>query len=73
VVLQDPMGALNPRQSVYEAVAEGIRIHRLDGDEDELVARALARTGLRPPERFFLSYPHEFSGGSASGWFSRPR
>jgi oligopeptide/dipeptide ABC transporter ATP-binding protein len=63
VVFQDPMGSLNPRQSVYEAVAEGVRIHRLQGDEKEIVAQALARAGLRPPERFFLSYPHELSGG----------
>src|ERR671912_2734541 len=63
VVFQDPIGSLNPRQSVYEAVAEGVRIHGLQGDEGEIVARALARAGLRPPERFFLSYPHELSGG----------
>ncbi len=63
LVLQDPSGALNPRHTVYEAVAEGLRIHRVPGDEQELVARALARAGLRPPERFFLSYPHELSGG----------
>jgi ABC-type oligopeptide transport system ATPase subunit len=63
LVLQDPTGALNPRQSVYEAVAEGIRIHKIPGDEERLVADALARAGLRPPERFFLSYPHELSGG----------
>ncbi len=63
LVLQDPTGALNPRQSVYEAVAEGIRIHRLRGNEEELVARALSRAGLRPPQRFFLRYPHELSGG----------
>ena len=63
VVFQDPMGSLNPRQSVYEAVAEGVRIHELEGDEGEIVARALARAGLRPPERFFLDYPHELSGG----------
>jgi peptide/nickel transport system ATP-binding protein len=63
LVLQDPTGALNPRQSVYEAVAEGIRIHKIPGHEEELVANALSRAGLRPPERFFLSYPHELSGG----------
>src|SRR5215813_10710115 len=63
LVLQDPTGALNPRQSVYEAVAEGLRIHKIPGDEETLVADALARAGLRPPERFFLSYPHELSGG----------
>jgi oligopeptide/dipeptide ABC transporter ATP-binding protein len=63
MVYQDPAGALNPRQTVYESVAEGLRIHRVPGNEEELVARALSRTGLRPPERFFQLYPHEISGG----------
>ena len=63
LVLQDPTGALNPRQSVYESVAEGLRIHGVKGDEETLVAEALARSGLRPPRRFFLAYPHELSGG----------
>ncbi len=72
LILQDPSGALNPRQSVYESVAEGVRIHKLvdshrrAGDqvtETDLVARALSQAGLRPPERFFLNYPHELSGG----------
>ena len=63
MVFQDPTGALNPRQTIYEAVAEGLRIHRIKGDEETLVARALSRSGLRPPERFFLLYPHELSGG----------
>ncbi len=63
MIFQDPMGSLNPRQTVYEIVAEPARIHGLEGSEEELVAAALARAGLRPPERFFLSYPHELSGG----------
>jgi oligopeptide/dipeptide ABC transporter ATP-binding protein len=63
MVYQDPTGALNPRQTIYESVAEGLRIHKVHGDEEELVARALSRAGLRPPERFFLLYPHELSGG----------
>ncbi|MGZ5399190.1 MAG: oligopeptide/dipeptide ABC transporter ATP-binding protein, partial [Nocardioides sp.] len=62
-------GSLNPRQSVYESVAEGIRLHRrVAGDpegrsEVELVAAALSEAGLRPPEGLFLRYPHELSGG----------
>jgi peptide/nickel transport system ATP-binding protein len=48
---------------VYEAVAEGLRVHRVEGDEETRVADALSRAGLRPPERFFLRYPHELSGG----------
>ena len=67
LVLQDPLGALNPRHTVYEAVAEGLRVHRLvaksDKSETELVAAALASAGLRPPETLFLRYPHELSGG----------
>lgn len=62
LVLQDPTGSLNPRHTVYEAVAEGVRIHRL-GHEEARVAQALSRCGLRPPERFFGRYPHELSGG----------
>jgi peptide/nickel transport system ATP-binding protein len=63
MVFQDPAGALNPRQTVYESVAEGLRVHGIHEDEQGRVARALASAGLRPPERFFLLYPHELSGG----------
>ncbi len=70
LVLQDPTGALNPRHSVYDSVAEGLRIHGVvssrggeDRSETQLVAHALSQAGLRPPERIFLNYPHELSGG----------
>ncbi|MDX6325914.1 MAG: hypothetical protein QOK15_2268, partial [Nocardioidaceae bacterium] len=68
MVLQDAAGSLNPRQSVYESVAEGLRLHRRVASSDgateaDLVARALSDAGLRPPERLFLRYPHELSGG----------
>jgi peptide/nickel transport system ATP-binding protein len=72
LILQDPSGALNPRQTVYESVAEGLRIHRVvdryrksgdDVTEIDLVSKALSQAGMRPPERFFLSFPHELSGG----------
>jgi oligopeptide/dipeptide ABC transporter ATP-binding protein len=69
MILQDAAGSLNPRQTVYESVAEGIRLHArvaTDADgrsEPTLVAAALAEAGLRPPERLFLRYPHELSGG----------
>jgi oligopeptide/dipeptide ABC transporter ATP-binding protein len=63
MVYQDPTGALNPRQTIYDSVAEGIRIHKIPGNEEELVATALSRAGMRPPDRFFLNFPHELSGG----------
>ncbi len=63
MVFQDPTGALNPRHTIYEAVAEGIRIHKVEGSEPTLVADALSRAGLRPPEQYMPRYPHEVSGG----------
>ncbi|CAB4661242.1 unannotated protein [freshwater metagenome] len=63
LILQDPLGALNPRHTVYDAVAEGLRVQKIPGDETALVADALSRAGLRPPERFFMRFPHELSGG----------
>lgn len=62
-VLQDPTASLNPKHSVYEAVAEGIRIHRLPGDERERVAAALTQAELTPPERYYAAIPQELSGG----------
>ncbi len=63
MVFQDPTGALNPRHSIYDAVAEGIRIHGVAGNEPDLVAGALSRAGLRPPENYMPRFPHEVSGG----------
>jgi oligopeptide/dipeptide ABC transporter ATP-binding protein len=69
MVLQDPAGALNPRHTVYDSVAEGLRLHgavAADPEgrtETQLVASALSQAGLRPPETLFLRYPHELSGG----------
>ncbi|MGW4486314.1 nickel ABC transporter ATP-binding protein NikE [Amycolatopsis sp. NPDC004368] len=62
LVLQDPTSALNPAHTVYEAVAEGPRIHGLP-DEHDTVLRALEAAELRPPEKFLDRLPHELSGG----------
>jgi peptide/nickel transport system ATP-binding protein len=63
LVLQDPGAALNPRQNVYDAVAEGPRLHGLRAGLTERVASSLTRAGIRPPENFFERFPHELSGG----------
>jgi oligopeptide/dipeptide ABC transporter ATP-binding protein len=68
LVPQDPSGSLNPRHTVYLAVAEGLRIHtrRTIGrrpSERATVAAALSRAGLRPPDDFIPRYPHELSEG----------
>ena len=63
LVLQDPGGALNPRQNVFDAVAEGPRLHGMTAGLHQRVHDALARAGLRPPHDFVTRYPHELSGG----------
>ena len=62
-VPQDPTSALNPRHRVGDAVAEGLRVHRIPGDIQALVEQALADAELRPPRRYLDAYPHELSGG----------
>ncbi|MEO6997615.1 MAG: ABC transporter ATP-binding protein [Terracoccus sp.] len=63
LVLQDPGGALNPRQNVFDSVAEGLRLHGLTTDLSTKVHRALSQAGLRPPELFLERFPHNLSGG----------
>src|SRR6187401_1537891 len=64
IVFQDPFGALSPRMSVGDIVAEGLSVHQksLSYEEREArVVKALRDVGLDPAMRF--RYPHEFSGG----------
>ncbi len=64
IVFQDPFGALSPRMSVGDIVAEGLTVHqrKLSYEErDARVVKALGDVGLDPKTRF--RYPHEFSGG----------
>ncbi|MFC4140690.1 MULTISPECIES: ABC transporter ATP-binding protein [unclassified Microbacterium] len=63
MVLQDPTAALNPKLSIYESVAEGLRVQRYPGDEAERVAQSLIDAELTPPERFVTAIPQELSGG----------
>jgi len=64
IVFQDPFGALSPRMSVGDIVAEGLSVHQpklsRDGREARVI-QALREVGLDPATRF--RYPHEFSGG----------
>ncbi len=64
IVFQDPFGALSPRMSVGDIVAEGLSVHQraLSETEREVrVIKALRDVGMDPATRF--RYPHEFSGG----------
>jgi peptide/nickel transport system ATP-binding protein len=66
MVFQDPYEALNPRQSVYQILAEPLEIHgiaRTSAEKTARVAAALSDAGLKPPETFFQRYPEDLSGG----------
>ncbi len=63
IIFQDPYASLDPRTTVGNSIAEGLRIHRI-GDDDERrrrVRRMLEVVGMAP--RYAERYPHEFSGG----------
>ena len=66
LVFQDPYESLDPRQTVYDIVAEPLRIHGLaptDTERRQIVYDALAAAGLHPPEQIARRHPHHLSGG----------
>jgi peptide/nickel transport system ATP-binding protein len=66
MVFQDPYESLNPRKTVMDIVAEGLRIQKIVNSEKEVeekVIKTLEDVKLVPPEEFLLRYPHELSGG----------
>ena len=63
MIYQDPIASLDPRMTVYDTIAEGLRI-RGERDKQEIdkkVYGILDRVGL--VREHAGRYPHEFSGG----------
>ncbi|MGD9963101.1 MAG: ABC transporter ATP-binding protein [Thermoplasmata archaeon] len=66
IIFQDPYESLNPKQSIYDIIAEPLVVNNLGANEAERekrVVKALDDAGLRPPKDFMWRYPHEVSGG----------
>ena len=63
MIFQDPYASLNPRLTVFAALAEPMLVHRVcrPAEVAGRVAALMATVGLAP--RFMRKYPHEFSGG----------
>ncbi|MDH4039357.1 MAG: ABC transporter ATP-binding protein [Gammaproteobacteria bacterium] len=63
MIFQDPFASLNPRMTVYDALAEPLLLHRIENRKT--VARGVLKlmddVGLA--RAFVRKYPHEFSGG----------
>lgn len=63
MIFQDPIASLNPRMTVQEIIAEGLKIRGVK-DQAELhrrVVEMLEHVGLQAEHA--SRYPHEFSGG----------
>src|SRR5277367_1398883 len=63
MIFQDPYASLNPRMTVYDALAEAIRTRqKVSGNLlVSKVAQLMITVGLPPNQ--MRRYPHEFSGG----------
>jgi len=81
-IFQDPYESLNPRQTVFNTVAEPLEVHHLISNRTEKirsVTTILDSVGLKPPVNFLNRYPEELSGGQrqrvviAGGLILQPR
>jgi oligopeptide transport system ATP-binding protein len=63
MIFQDPISSLNPRMTVREIIAEGLKIRGIKDKAyiDKKVIEVLNLVGLLPEHA--TRYPHEFSGG----------
>lgn len=63
IIFQDPNASLNPRMTVFTALAEPMLTHGLARKNTVVaeVVKLMEKVGLAP--RFMKKYPHEFSGG----------
>jgi peptide/nickel transport system ATP-binding protein len=63
MVFQDPLGSLDPRQTVEQLLLEGMSAHGLTKERDARarLVELLKAVGL--PRTALSKYPHEFSGG----------
>ncbi len=63
MVFQDPYASLNPRMTVFDCLAEPLRVHGVCpvAEIPARVADLMQTVGLA--SRFMQKYPHEFSGG----------
>lgn len=63
MVFQDPLGSLDPRQTVEQLLLEGMRAHGLTKGIDARARLTELLTAVGLPRTALSKYPHEFSGG----------
>jgi peptide/nickel transport system ATP-binding protein len=66
MIFQDPYESLNPRFTVFQAVADPLTVHAAQqspGERLDAVVKALEDAGLKNPQDLLERFPHELSGG----------
>jgi oligopeptide/dipeptide ABC transporter ATP-binding protein len=65
MIFQDPYETLNPKQTIFDFVAEPLQVNGIGQPEEReaKVLAALEAAGLRPASDFAFRFPHELSGG----------
>lgn len=65
IVFQDPYESLNPKMTIFNILAEPLRIQgtKSSRELEEKVNKVLEDVELIPPQEFTSRFPHELSGG----------
>lgn len=65
MIFQEPMTSLNPVYTIGNQVGEAIALHEGGSDKEvkERVISMLKLVGIPAPERRYVEYPHQLSGG----------
>jgi oligopeptide/dipeptide ABC transporter ATP-binding protein len=66
IIFQDPYNSINPKQTIFDIVAEPLEVNGIcssEREKEERVVTAINEAGLRPATEYLYRYPHELSGG----------
>ena len=65
IIFQDPYETMNPKQSIFDFVAEPLVVNGIGttAERQAKVFAALESAGLRPASQYAVRFPHELSGG----------
>ena len=66
IIFQDPYNSINPKQTIFDIVAEPLEVNNIcasEREKEERVIKAISEAGLRPATEYLYRYPHELSGG----------
>jgi len=66
IIFQDPYNSINPKQTIFDIVAEPLEVNNIcssEREKEERVIKAINEAGLRPATEYLYRYPHELSGG----------